>query len=115
MADEARFRPGDRVWVRDEERPGHIRTPHYIRGRTGLIEAVHGTFRNPESLAYGGDGLPKRPLYSVEFLQSEVWPSRYHGSPHDRIYVDIFEHWLEPASEPRRAGEAERRQDGHTI
>jgi hypothetical protein len=104
VADDARFQPGDRVWVRDDERPGHIRTPHYIRGKTGSIEAVHGVFRNPESLAYGGDGLPKRTLYSVEFKQSEVWPTRYQGAAHDRIYVDIFEHWLEPAAAIQRDG-----------
>jgi hypothetical protein len=96
---EARFQPGDRVWVRDEERPGHLRTPHYIRGKTGSIEAVHGSFRNPESLAYGRDGLPRRPLYLVGFLQSEVWERRYRGGPRDRVYVDIYEHWLEPANE----------------
>ena len=104
MAAKTRFRPGDRVWVRDEERPGHIRTPHYIRGKTGRIEAVHGIFRNPESLAYGGDGLPKRPLYLVGFLQSEVWERGYRGAPSDKIYVDIYEHWLEPA-ETRRRGD----------
>ncbi len=108
MADATRFRPGDRVWVRDDEKPGHVRTPHYIRGKVGLIEGVHGIFRNPELLAYGGDGMPKRPLYSVEFLQSEVWPGRYQGAPEDRIYVDIFEQWLEPAADTQRSGSAAR-------
>ena len=101
MSQETRFRPGDRVWVKNEERAGHIRTPHYIRGKTGQIEAVHGVFRNPESLAYGGDGTPKRPLYLVGFPQSEVWGRRYRGAQQDKIYVDIYEHWLEPASETR--------------
>jgi len=53
-----KFKPGDRVRVRMEDRPGHIRTPWYIRGKTGWIEQVHGEFLNPESLAHGGDGLP---------------------------------------------------------
>jgi hypothetical protein len=30
---------------------------------------VYGTFGNPESLAYGGDGLPRQPLYLVRFEQ----------------------------------------------
>ena len=54
----ARFAPGDRVAVRRSESPGHIRTPHYVRGRVGVVERVCGPFANPEELAYGRDGLP---------------------------------------------------------
>ena len=91
------FRPGDPVRVKAQNPPGHIRTPRYVRGKTGWIQAVHGDFRNPESLAYGGDGLPMRTLYFVGFNQSDVWGSRYHGAPGDKLFVDIYEHWLEPA------------------
>jgi nitrile hydratase beta subunit-like protein len=91
----ARFKPGDRVLVRMEDRPGHIRTPWYVRGKRGWIERVHGEFRNPESLAYGGDGLPERPLYLVGFEQSQVWQK--YGAARDKLFVDIYEHWLEPA------------------
>ncbi|MGH7772825.1 MAG: SH3-like domain-containing protein [Candidatus Binatia bacterium] len=91
-----RFKPGDRVRVRADDRPGHIRTPFYIRGKIGRVEKVHGEFLNPELLAYGRDGLPKRPLYLVAFNQTAVW-SQYNASSKDRLYVDIYEHWLEPA------------------
>jgi nitrile hydratase subunit beta len=91
----AKFKPGDRVLVKMEDRPGHIRTPWYVRGKRGWIERVHGEFRNPESLAYGGDGLPERPLYLVGFEQSQVW--RKYGAARDKLFVDIYEHWLEPA------------------
>ncbi|MFQ5804702.1 MAG: SH3-like domain-containing protein [Candidatus Methylomirabilales bacterium] len=91
-----RFRPGDRIRVRAEDRPGHIRTPFYIRGKIGWVERVHGEFLNPESLAYGRDGLPQRPLYLVAFNQTEVW-DQYGASPQDKLLVDIYEHWLEPA------------------
>ena len=90
-----RFKPGDRVRVRAEDRPGHIRTPFYVRGKSGWVERVHGEFLNPESLAYAGDGLPQRPLYLVGFYQSEVW-GEYAASPIDKLYVDIYEHWLDP-------------------
>ena len=53
-------------------------------------------FHNPESRAYGGSGLPKQPLYRVEFDQVAVW-GRYLGSSGDKVCVDIYEHWLEPA------------------
>jgi nitrile hydratase len=96
MTPGAKFKPGDPVRVRTGHPPGHIRTPAYIRGKTGRVAAVHGAFRNPESLAFGGEGLPKLPLYLVGFAQAEVW-DRYVGSPRDTLYVDIYEHWLEPA------------------
>ena len=57
-----RFEPGDRVRVLSGERPGHVRTPGYVRGKTGRVESVLGEFRNPESLAYGDSGLPQRLL-----------------------------------------------------
>ncbi|MGH7831611.1 MAG: SH3-like domain-containing protein [Candidatus Binatia bacterium] len=96
MSTTGKFRPGDRVRVKMEDRPGHIRTPFYVRGKTGWVEKVHGGFLNPELLAYGRDGLPKRTLYLVGFHQPEVW-SAYAASPKDKLYVDIYEHWLEPA------------------
>ena len=89
-----KFKPGDRVTVRFEDRPGHIRTPWYIRGKTGWIERVHGEFLNPESLAHGRDGLPRRTLYLVAFSQTDVW-AEYQGS-RDKLLVDLYEHWLDP-------------------
>jgi hypothetical protein len=94
-AGSSRFKPGDRVRVRAEDRPGHIRTPWYIRGKAGWIERIHGEFRNPESLAFGGDGLPRRPLYLVGFRQEEVWGQ--YAAPKDTLFIDIYEHWLDPA------------------
>jgi len=91
-----RFKPGDRVKVKFEDRPGHIRTPWYVRGKTGWIERVHGEFLNPESLAFGRDGLPKKTLYLVAFDPSEVWDKAAHRA--DKLLVDIYEHWLEPGA-----------------
>ncbi len=92
----AKFKPGDRVRVRTDDRPGHIRTPWYIRGKSGWIERMYGAFLNPESLAYGGDGLPKRNLYLVVFNQADIWGMTQ--APRDKVLVDIYEHWLDPAS-----------------
>ena len=91
-----RFDVGDRVVVKRSWPPGHRRTPGYIRGKTGVIERICGAFPNPEELAYGFDGEPKKVLYRVRFLQKEVWPA-YRGPAHDVIEMEIFEHWLEPA------------------
>ena len=89
-----RFKAGDRVKVKFADRPGHIRTPWYVRGKAGWIERVYGDFLNPESLAYGRDGLPKKTLYLVGFEQSEVF-GKAAGS-RDKVLVDIYDHWLEP-------------------
>ena len=76
--------------------PGHHRTPEYIQGKAGRVVDMCGVFHNPESRAYGGSGLPKQPLYRVEFDQAQVWRN-YRGSSRDKVYVDIYQHWLEPA------------------
>ena len=64
---------GDRVRVRRAFPPGHFRTPAYVRGRTGVIVTVIGTFPDPEELAYGRDGMPGRTLYRVRFNQTDLW------------------------------------------
>lgn len=94
-----RFDVGDKVVVRRSFPPGHRRTPYYIRGKQGVIERICGAFPNPEELAYGFEGEPRRVLYRVRFLQKHVWPD-YAGPANDIIEMEIFEHWLEPASPP---------------
>jgi nitrile hydratase subunit beta len=90
----SRFAPGDAVRVSDRAVLGHCRTPWYLRGRTGVIATVHGTFRDPETLAYHRPGLPALPLYKVRFRQRDLW-QRYAGPPGDELEVDIYEPWLE--------------------
>lgn len=87
------FKIGETVRVRTAFPPGHVRTPHYIRGHAGVIESLAGHFADPEELAYGRDGLPKKTLYRVRFHQRELWPD-YRGPARDTTVVDVFEHWL---------------------
>ena len=81
-----RYRVGQRVRVAARPHEGHHRTPGYVKGKTGRIERVHASFTNPETRAYGENGLPEQRLYSVGFT---------HGD--HLVYVDIFEHWLKEA------------------
>jgi nitrile hydratase beta subunit-like protein len=90
------YHPGQRVRVAARSHEGHHRTPGYAKGKTGTVERAHASFTNPETRAYGADGLPRQPLYLVGFAQSDVWPDYPRGS-RDRIYLDLFEHWLEDA------------------
>lgn len=93
----SRFKPGDKVHVAARfPAKGHIRTPFYIRGKTGVVERICGQFHNPEELAFGKYDGPEKVLYRVRFDQKHVWPD-YHGSPSDKVEIEIFEHWLEPA------------------
>jgi nitrile hydratase subunit beta len=93
----ARFAAGSRVRVRSGEPSGHCRTPGYLRGKTGTIVCLHGSFRDPEKLAYHKPGLPRQPLYSVYFDYDEVWPG-HDCAGATSICADIFQHWLEPAA-----------------
>ncbi len=90
------YAAGDAVRVALTWPPGHRRIPKYIRGKAGVIERYCGSFRNPEELAYGFDGLPERHLYRVRFRQADVWDG-YDGHPEDTIDLEIQEHWLSPA------------------
>ena len=94
----ARFTPGDSVRVRPGAKPGHVRTPDYLKGKTGRVESVLGRYRNPEDLAYGLSGSPERVLYKVGFRQDALWPD-YEGPSDERLYADVYEHWLEPGGE----------------
>jgi nitrile hydratase len=94
----ARFKPGDCVVVRTGAPPGHVRTPSYLKGKRGVVLRDHGAWPNPEELAYGKSGLPKRTNYWVEFSMDEVWGGHGRYGPDDTIAAEIYEHWLEPAS-----------------
>jgi hypothetical protein len=94
---EPRFGPGAAVRVRELPVVGHMRTPGYVRGRLGWIERCHGRFPDPEQRAYGRDGLPAKALYLVRFHQADLWAG-YGGPAADSLALDLFEHWLEPAT-----------------
>ena len=78
---------GQRVRISARAHDGHHRTPGYAKGQAGTVVRAQGPFTNPETRAYGADGLPEQQLYLVAL----------DGQGADRVYVDIFEHWLEPA------------------
>ncbi len=88
------YAAGQPVRVDNRGHAGHHRTPAYLKGRSGRVERLHASFTNPETRAYGTDGLPLEPLYLVSFAQHDVWPD-YRGATSDRLYVDVYEHWLE--------------------
>ncbi|SEW03413.1 nitrile hydratase [Cognatiyoonia koreensis] len=80
------------VRVRKDMPPGHVRTPAYLRGKTGTVERVLGPFPNPEELAYRQKGTPL-PLYRVRFRLGDLWAAA--DSPDDTLEAEIYAHWLE--------------------
>jgi nitrile hydratase subunit beta len=87
---------GAKVRVAQGLPPGHVRTPLFLRGRTGEIVRHFGDFANPERLAYGLTGLPKLHLYQVLFTMDETWEGDGAYAPGDTVAADIYETWLEP-------------------
>ena len=83
-----------RVRVKQMSPPGHIRTPAYLRGKTGVVERVLGPFPNPEELAYRHAGAPL-PLYRVRFTMGDIW-GEDTPYPQDTLDAEIYAHWLEP-------------------
>ena len=100
-----RFQPGQRVRVDDRGALGHCRTPWYLRGKTGVIAGIQGSFHDPEKLAYHKPGLPRQVLYKVRFRQADLW-NGYNGHPEDDLEADIYEAWLIAAGEARSVSHA---------
>jgi nitrile hydratase len=94
------FRIDQRVRVlpkpREGDDRGHVRTPAYLRGRTGRVLGVEGSFPDPAALARGDLGLPYRMLYRVAFHARALWPEGGNAA-RDEVVADIYEHWLAAA------------------
>ena len=90
-----RFATGQRVRIADRTPPLHHRVPSYVKGRLGVIERVCGMHGEPEKFIRG-DGKPAQRIYRVQIPQMELW-EEYDGTEHDKLEIEIFEHWLEPA------------------
>jgi nitrile hydratase beta subunit len=90
----AQFGPGDAVRARVIHPAGHTRLPRYVRGRTGVVEAVHGCHVFPDHHA-AGLGEDPQWLYTVVFDGRELWGA--DTDPTVAVSVDAFEPYLEPA------------------
>jgi len=90
----ARFRPGDRVRTKNIHPPTHTRLPRYARGRTGVIELVHGCNVFPDTMAIDKGDNPQW-LYTVAFKAKELWGP--DADPTLKVSIDAFEPYLEPA------------------
>ena len=93
--EEAIFRPGDKVRLKDRTPIGHYRVPTYLRRKTGVIEAViEPTGTDNEEEGYGRNAGIRRHYYRIAVPMTEIWPD-YIGSPRDGLRIEVFETWLE--------------------
>jgi nitrile hydratase len=90
----AQFAAGDRVRARNLHPAGHTRLAGYVRGRTGVVVKDYGAFTLPDRNAANEGDRPEH-CYAVGFSAAELWgPS---GRPRDRVTIDLWESYLEPA------------------
>jgi nitrile hydratase len=73
------FAPGDRVRVGVRFPIGHYRVPHYIRGKTAVIERVIEPAVNNEEEGFGRNAGSKLHYYRIVIPMTKLWPG-YAGS-----------------------------------
>jgi nitrile hydratase len=91
-AGRARFAVGDRVRVRRMRPEGHTRCPRYVRGATGVVEALRGNDPLPDIGPYRG---PVQPVYAVAFDSDALFGASEDGRW--TVMLDLFEDYLEDA------------------
>ncbi|TAV98378.1 nitrile hydratase subunit beta [Rhizobium ruizarguesonis] len=93
------FAVGQRVKVSDRAPVGHYRVPTYLRGKTAVVEAImEPKAVNNEEEAFGRNAGGVRHYYRIAVPMTSIW-SDYAGSPGDGLRIEVFETWLEGASE----------------
>jgi nitrile hydratase len=89
-----RFAVGDAVVTKNLNPPGHTRLPRYVRGRQGIVAALHGNHVFPDTAAHHRGEAPQ-PLYSVRFEARALWGEQAPGR--DCLFIDLWESYLEAA------------------
>jgi nitrile hydratase subunit beta len=90
----ARFKPGERVRMKNIHPATHTRLPRYVRGHVGVVELLHGVHVFPDSAVLGKGDDPQW-LYTVRFDARELWGEA--ADPTVTVSIDAFEPYLEPA------------------
>ena len=88
-----RFKPGDRVRVKLDFVPGHIRLPGYIRGKVGTVVGESPAYPFPDAHAHGIHAEDE-PTYDVRFHAEDLWPN---GCDPALVHVGVFQSYLERA------------------
>ena len=92
-AERTKFKTGDRVRVKEDFVPGHIRMPAYIRGKVGTVVAESPAYPFPDAHAHGV-ASEDEPTYDVAFASEDLWPN---GADEALVHVGVFQSYLEQA------------------
>ena len=84
---------GDRVHVRDDHVPGHVRMPGYIRGKVGVVVSESPAYPFPDAHAHSVEAADE-PTYDVRFTTEELWPG---SADKALVHVGVFQSYLERA------------------
>jgi nitrile hydratase len=84
---------GDRVRVRHDSVPGHMRMPGYIRGKVGVVVGESPPYPFPDAHAHAVEARDE-PTYDVRFRSDELWPD---SSDDALVHVAVFQSYLESA------------------
>ncbi len=87
------FSVGQKVRTKLSIAAFHTRLPAYVRGRVGLIENYHGSQPLADASARGVIKLEH--LYTIAFAAADLWPEAQ--ARRERVFVDAWESYLEPA------------------
>ena len=93
VASRDRYAPGDRVRVRADYVPGHVRMPGYIRGKAGVVVSESPPYPFPDAHAHGVVAEDE-PTYDVRFDTRELWPDSADPA---WVHVAVFRSYLERA------------------
>ena len=93
VGDRERFLPGDRVRVRSDYVPGHMRMPGYIRGKSGVVVSESPAYPFPDAHAHGVEAADE-PTYDVRFDTRELWPNSSEAA---LVHVGVFQSYLQRA------------------
>ena len=90
-----RFKSGDRVRVRSDYVPGHMRMPGYIRGKTGVVVSESPAYPFPDAHAHGVKAEDE-PTFDVRFRSEDLWPNSADAA---LVHVAVFQSYLERVSD----------------
>jgi nitrile hydratase subunit beta len=88
-----RFKPGDRVRVKNDFFAGHVRMPGYIRGKPGVVVGESPVYPFPDAHAHGVKAADE-PTYDVAFRTEDLWPNSADPA---LVHVGVFQSYLDRA------------------
>lgn len=88
-----RFKPGDRVRVRTDYVPGHMRMPGYIRGKEGVVVSESPAYPFPDAHGHGMQAEDE-PTYDVRFRTEDLWND---AADKALVHVAVFQSYLDRA------------------